>query len=152
MSGLCDDGNMSRNCTVSVKPLHATVRSGDCSFENGICGWKNVTRSDSNERLVSWQMAFDMHRPAELLDRTFGTSGTLRETQITKVSSPRSASEYCGCEWDHAQGRVPYGYWVPTPLSQMNIGSVGNSFQNSGHLLFNKEATMRIINTKFQWK
>ncbi|PNF30520.1 hypothetical protein B7P43_G09950 [Cryptotermes secundus] len=58
----------------SIKPLHATVRSGDCSFESGICGWKNVTHSDSNERLISWQMAFDMHRPAELLDRTFGTS------------------------------------------------------------------------------
>jgi hypothetical protein len=63
---------------VAVKPLHATVRPEDCSFENGICGWKNVTHSDQNERLASWQLAFDMHRPAELLDRTFGTSGKVR--------------------------------------------------------------------------
>jgi hypothetical protein len=38
-------------------------------------------------------MAFDMHRPAELLDRTFGTSGTVREIAITEASSQSSASE-----------------------------------------------------------
>jgi hypothetical protein len=85
-----------------------------------------------------------MHRPAELLDRTFGTTGTVRETQITGTWSQHSASEYRGCEWDNAQGRGPYGYSVPTPVSQMNIGSVGNSFQNSGHLLFSRETAQKL--------
>jgi hypothetical protein len=51
------------------------VRPEDCSFERGICGWRNVTHTDSNEQLMSWQVAFDMHRPAELPDKTFGSSG-----------------------------------------------------------------------------
>jgi hypothetical protein len=67
---------MPQNCTVAVKPLHAFARSEDCSFERGICGWHNVTHSDLNERLMSWQVAFDTHHPGELPDRTFLTSGT----------------------------------------------------------------------------
>jgi len=64
------------NWTVAVKPPRAFARSEDCSFEHGICGWQNVTHSDSNERLMSWQVAFDTHHPGELPDRTFLTSGT----------------------------------------------------------------------------
>ncbi|KDR22154.1 Apical endosomal glycoprotein [Zootermopsis nevadensis] len=58
----------------NMRPHHATVRPEDCSFERGICGWRNATLSDSGEQLMSWQVAFDMHRPAELPDKTFGTS------------------------------------------------------------------------------
>ncbi|KAJ9586122.1 hypothetical protein L9F63_020234, partial [Diploptera punctata] len=55
-------------------PTHAVVRAEDCSFERGICGWQNMSHADPNERLVSWQMAADMHRPNQLQDKTFGTS------------------------------------------------------------------------------
>ncbi|XP_020298274.1 MAM and LDL-receptor class A domain-containing protein 1-like isoform X2 [Pseudomyrmex gracilis] len=58
----------------SVKPLGATVRAEDCSFEKGLCGWENITASDDN-RAVMWQRAFLTHRPAQLLDRTFGATG-----------------------------------------------------------------------------
>ncbi|XP_047354869.1 MAM and LDL-receptor class A domain-containing protein 1-like [Vespa velutina] len=60
------------NCI--VKPLAASVRSEDCSFEKGICGWENITLS-TNDRSVTWQRAFLTHRPAQLLDKTFGTTG-----------------------------------------------------------------------------
>lgn len=58
----------------SVKPASASVRPEDCSFEKGLCGWENITSSD-NERTVTWQRAFLAHRPAQLLDKTFGASG-----------------------------------------------------------------------------
>ncbi|XP_076240452.1 MAM and LDL-receptor class A domain-containing protein 1 [Calliopsis andreniformis] len=60
------------NCT--VKPASASVRPEDCSFEKGLCGWENITSSD-NERAVTWQRAFFAHRPAQLLDKTFGATG-----------------------------------------------------------------------------
>nr|KAF7416754.1 hypothetical protein H0235_011285 [Vespula pensylvanica] len=60
------------NCT--VRPPAASVRSEDCSFEKGICGWENITLA-TNDRSVTWQRAFLTHRPAQLLDKTFGTTG-----------------------------------------------------------------------------
>ncbi|XP_034192105.2 MAM and LDL-receptor class A domain-containing protein 1 isoform X1 [Osmia lignaria lignaria] len=60
------------NC--SVKPPSASVRAEDCSFEKGLCGWENITTSE-NERTVTWQRAFPAHRPAQLLDKTFGATG-----------------------------------------------------------------------------
>lgn len=58
----------------AVKPLSAAVRAEDCSFEKDLCGWENITVSD-NDRAVMWQRAFQTHRPAQLLDRTFGATG-----------------------------------------------------------------------------
>ncbi|XP_006560272.2 MAM and LDL-receptor class A domain-containing protein 1 [Apis mellifera] len=60
------------NC--SAKPSSASVRPEDCSFEKGLCGWENITSSE-NERTVTWQRAFLTHRPAQLLDKTFGATG-----------------------------------------------------------------------------
>lgn len=60
--------------TLVVKPPSAAVRAEDCSFEKGLCGWENTTVSD-NDRAVMWQRAFQTHRPAQLLDRTFGAPG-----------------------------------------------------------------------------
>lgn len=60
--------------TSTVKPLSAVVRPEDCSFEKDLCGWENITISD-NDRGVTWQRAFQAHRPAQLLDRTFGATG-----------------------------------------------------------------------------
>ena len=57
-----------------VKPPSASVRPEDCSFEKGLCGWENITSSE-NERAVTWQRAFLAHRPAQLLDKTFGATG-----------------------------------------------------------------------------
>lgn len=57
-----------------VRPPAASVRNEDCSFEKGICGWENITLS-TNDRSVTWQRAFLTHRPAQLLDKTFGTTG-----------------------------------------------------------------------------
>lgn len=57
-----------------MKPTSASVRPEDCSFEKGLCGWENITSSDS-ERAVTWQRAFLAHRPAQLLDKTFGATG-----------------------------------------------------------------------------
>jgi len=74
-----------------VKPSGATVRAEDCSFEKGLCGWENITVSD-NDRAVMWQRAFLTHRPAQLLDRTFGATGDFvffdiftTNKQLTKV-------------------------------------------------------------------
>lgn len=58
----------------AVKPLSAAVRAEDCSFEKDLCGWENITVSD-NDRAVMWQRAFQTHRPAQLLDKTFGATG-----------------------------------------------------------------------------
>ena len=67
-------------------PTHAVVRAEDCSFERGICGWYNMTHADPNERLTTWQMAADMHRPNQLPDKTFGTTGNpLTVTILFKV-------------------------------------------------------------------
>ncbi|KAG7208285.1 hypothetical protein KM043_014527 [Ampulex compressa] len=60
------------NC--AVRPASAAVRSEDCSFEKGLCGWENMTSSD-NDHGVTWQRAFLAHRPAQLLDKTFGATG-----------------------------------------------------------------------------
>lgn len=57
-----------------MKPLGAAVHAEDCSFEKGLCGWENITVS-GNDRSVMWQRAFLTHRPAQLLDRTFGATG-----------------------------------------------------------------------------
>lgn len=57
-----------------MRPPVASVRSEDCSFEKGICGWENITLS-SSDRTVTWQRAFLTHRPAQLLDKTFGATG-----------------------------------------------------------------------------
>ena len=57
-----------------MKPPGASVRPEDCSFEKGLCGWENITSSE-NERTVTWQRAFLAHRPAQLLDKTFGATG-----------------------------------------------------------------------------
>lgn len=57
-----------------MRPTNAVVRAEDCSFEKGLCGWENTTASD-NDRSVMWQRAFLAHRPAQLLDRTFGATG-----------------------------------------------------------------------------
>ncbi|XP_053986898.1 MAM and LDL-receptor class A domain-containing protein 1-like [Hylaeus volcanicus] len=70
--GIDDISFYTGNCT--VKPASASVRTEDCSFEKGLCGWENITSSD-NERAVTWQRAFLAHRPAQLLDRTFGATG-----------------------------------------------------------------------------
>ncbi|XP_014480797.1 PREDICTED: MAM and LDL-receptor class A domain-containing protein 1-like [Dinoponera quadriceps] len=70
--GIDDIAFYTGNC--SVKPLSAAVRAEDCSFEKGLCGWENTTASD-NDRAVMWQRAFQTHRPAQLLDRTFGATG-----------------------------------------------------------------------------
>lgn len=72
-----------------VRPHHATVRPEDCSFERGICGWRNATPSDSGEQLMSWQVAFDMHRPAELPDKTFGTSGEVTGAEVGPLCVPQ---------------------------------------------------------------
>lgn len=60
------------NCT--VRPMSAIVKPEDCSFEKGLCGWENKT-SAVNDRTVTWQRAFLTHRPAQLLDKTFGATG-----------------------------------------------------------------------------
>ncbi|XP_076229736.1 MAM and LDL-receptor class A domain-containing protein 1 isoform X4 [Nomia melanderi] len=70
--GIDDVSFYTGNCT--VKPPSASVRPEDCSFEKGLCGWENITSSD-NERAVTWQRAFLAHRPAQLLDKTFGATG-----------------------------------------------------------------------------
>ncbi|XP_043257354.1 MAM and LDL-receptor class A domain-containing protein 1-like [Colletes gigas] len=70
--GIDDISFYTGNCT--VKPISASVRAEDCSFEKGLCGWENITSSD-NERAVTWQRAFLAHRPAQLLDKTFGATG-----------------------------------------------------------------------------
>lgn len=57
-----------------MKPPSAVVRAEDCSFEKGLCGWENTSVAD-NDRTVMWQRAFQTHRPAQLLDRTFGAPG-----------------------------------------------------------------------------
>ncbi|XP_058791475.1 MAM and LDL-receptor class A domain-containing protein 1-like isoform X2 [Phymastichus coffea] len=61
------------NC--SVKPRSAAVRAEDCSFEKGLCGWENVTSGAVSDPRVQWQRAYPNHRPAQLLDKTFGSSG-----------------------------------------------------------------------------
>lgn len=63
-----------KNILFLVKPPVAFVRHEDCSFERGICGWENITLS-TNDRTVTWQRAFLTHRPAQLLDKTFGATG-----------------------------------------------------------------------------
>ncbi|XP_011630229.1 MAM and LDL-receptor class A domain-containing protein 1-like isoform X1 [Pogonomyrmex barbatus] len=70
--GIDDIAFYTGNC--SVKPPSAVVRAEDCSFEKDLCGWENITVSD-NDRAVTWQRAFQTHRPAQLLDRTFGATG-----------------------------------------------------------------------------
>ncbi|XP_076292520.1 MAM and LDL-receptor class A domain-containing protein 1 [Lasioglossum baleicum] len=70
--GIDDISFYTGKCT--VKPASAAARPEDCSFEKGLCGWENITSSD-NERAVTWQRAFLAHRPAQLLDKTFGASG-----------------------------------------------------------------------------
>ncbi|XP_019882967.2 MAM and LDL-receptor class A domain-containing protein 1-like [Camponotus floridanus] len=70
--GIDDISFYTGNC--SVKPLSAVVRAEDCSFEKDLCGWENITVSD-NDRAVMWQRAFQTHRPAQLLDKTFGATG-----------------------------------------------------------------------------
>ncbi|XP_067216660.1 MAM and LDL-receptor class A domain-containing protein 1-like isoform X2 [Linepithema humile] len=70
--GIDDIAFYTGNC--SVRPANAAVRTEDCSFEKGLCGWENTTASD-NDRSVMWQRAFLAHRPAQLLDRTFGATG-----------------------------------------------------------------------------
>ena len=50
------------------------MKREDCSFEKGLCGWENKT-SSVNDRTVTWQRAFLTHRPAQLLDKTFGATG-----------------------------------------------------------------------------
>ncbi|EFN76831.1 Apical endosomal glycoprotein [Harpegnathos saltator] len=70
--GIDDIAFYTGNC--SIKPLSAAVRAEDCSFEKGLCGWENTTASD-NDRAVMWQRAFQTHRPAQLLDKTFGATG-----------------------------------------------------------------------------
>ncbi|RLU21276.1 hypothetical protein DMN91_005649 [Ooceraea biroi] len=70
--GIDDISFYTGNC--SVRPPSAAVRTEDCSFEKGLCGWENITVSD-NDRAVMWQRAFLTHRPAQLLDRTFGATG-----------------------------------------------------------------------------
>ncbi|XP_012264977.2 MAM and LDL-receptor class A domain-containing protein 1-like [Athalia rosae] len=59
-------------CTIT--PPSAGVRPEDCSFEKGLCAWENIT-SSGNDRTVTWQRAFVTHRPAQLLDKTFGATG-----------------------------------------------------------------------------
>lgn len=51
------------------------MRAEDCSFEKGLCGWENVTSGGVNDPRVQWQRAYPNHRPAQLLDKTFGSSG-----------------------------------------------------------------------------
>ncbi|CAK9817198.1 MAM and LDL-receptor class A domain-containing protein 1 (Fragment) [Anthophora quadrimaculata] len=70
--GIDDISFYTGNC--SVKPPSASVRPEDCSFEKGLCGWENITSSE-NERMITWQRAFLTHRPAQLLDKTFGATG-----------------------------------------------------------------------------
>lgn len=70
--GIDDISFYAGNC--SVKPPSAVVRAEDCSFEKGLCGWENTSVAD-NDRTVMWQRAFQTHRPAQLLDRTFGAPG-----------------------------------------------------------------------------
>ena len=57
-----------------MRPISAVVKAEDCSFEKGLCGWENKT-SSVNDRTVTWQRAFLSHRPAQLLDKTFGATG-----------------------------------------------------------------------------
>jgi hypothetical protein len=37
---------------------------------------------------MSWQVAFDMHRPAELPDKTFGTSGEVTVAGVSLQCMP----------------------------------------------------------------
>ncbi|XP_071553862.1 MAM and LDL-receptor class A domain-containing protein 1 [Temnothorax nylanderi] len=92
--GIDDIAFYTGNC--SVKPMSAVVRAEDCSFEKDLCGWENITISD-NDRAVMWQRAFLAHRPAQLLDRTFGASGdfvffdiftTNKESAKVELQSP----------------------------------------------------------------
>lgn len=79
-----------------MRPTSAVVRTEDCSFEKDLCGWENITTSD-NDRAVRWQRAFQAHRPAQLLDRTFGATGdfvffdiftTNKESTKVQLQSP----------------------------------------------------------------
>ncbi|KYN35229.1 hypothetical protein ALC56_10404 [Trachymyrmex septentrionalis] len=92
--GIDDISFYTGNC--SVKPTSAVVRPEDCSFEKDLCGWENITISD-NDRAVMWQRAFQTHRPAQLLDRTFGAPGdfvffdiftTNKESTKVQLQSP----------------------------------------------------------------
>ncbi|XP_015605831.1 MAM and LDL-receptor class A domain-containing protein 1 [Cephus cinctus] len=70
--GIDDIAFYTGNCT--VRPISAMVKAEDCSFEKGLCGWENIT-SIGSDRTVTWQQAFAAHRPAQLLDKTFGATG-----------------------------------------------------------------------------
>lgn len=59
---------------MTVRPASASVKPYDCSFEKDLCGWENMTATGT-DRTVTWQRAFLAHRPAQLLDKTFGASG-----------------------------------------------------------------------------
>jgi hypothetical protein len=75
-----------------VKPNSAVVRAEDCSFEKGLCGWENLTSSEVNDPKDQWQRAFPSHRPAQLLDKTFGSSGDFIFFDIFSPNQKREVS------------------------------------------------------------
>jgi hypothetical protein len=57
---------------ITVTPIGAIVRTGECRFERDTCDWVNNT----NERsAASWKLATVSRRPANLPDKTFGAPG-----------------------------------------------------------------------------
>ncbi|XP_031788342.1 MAM and LDL-receptor class A domain-containing protein 1 isoform X2 [Nasonia vitripennis] len=79
------------NCT--VRPSSAIVRVQDCSFEKGLCGWENVSSSGAvNDPRMQWQRAYPNHRPAQLLDKTFGSPGDFVFFDIFSPNQKRQVS------------------------------------------------------------
>lgn len=126
-----------------MKPPGASVRPEDCSFEKGLCGWENITSSE-NERTVTWQRAFLAHRPAQLLDKTFGATGDFvffdiftinKQSTDVRLRSPiiqtsPDEESVCFTFWFAA-----FGVEESTTLQviKMNINEeVGNDEENDG--------------------
>jgi hypothetical protein len=56
---------------------------------------------------MSWQVAFDMHRPAELPDKTFGTSGEVSVAGVSPCCMPLwcNACQWAQCLWVETRPR-----------------------------------------------
>lgn len=124
----------------AVRPVSSAVRGEDCSFEKGLCGWENVTSSGS-DRSVTWQRAFFAHRPAQLLDKTFGASGDFvffdifspnqksRDVRLRSPlinSSPDEEAVYCFSFWFAA-----FGVEESTSLRVVKV-TIGESASSTG--------------------
>ncbi|KAJ8682056.1 hypothetical protein QAD02_017848 [Eretmocerus hayati] len=128
------------NCT--VKPNSAQVRPEDCSFEKGLCGWENLTSSGVNDPRMQWQRAFPNHRPAQLLDKTFGATGDFvffdifspsmrREVRLRSplIGVPLDDDATCFSFWF-----VAFGVEETTSLRLLKLSGTGGGGQDSSSI------------------